>query len=122
MSGTKVFWINYQCTVSTTHTLHGLVAFSLIAIRVDGFLSNPPSINVGVPQGSVIPAVLFILVINDLFYSTCSSIYSSTDDTYLRSSFSSDLRHLAYPNIALFRGISASLLSNDLTNIMKWGQ
>ena len=45
-----------------------------IAVRVDGFLSNLHSINAGVPQGSVISPVLFILFINDLLTSTSSSI------------------------------------------------
>ena len=39
-----------------------------IAIRVDGFFSEPHSINSGVPQGSVISPVLFILFINDLIF------------------------------------------------------
>ena len=54
-----------------------------IAIRVNGFLSEPHSISCGVPQGSVISPVLFILFINDLLSSTSSSIYSFADDTYL---------------------------------------
>ena len=59
-----------------------------IAVRVDGFLSNLHSINAGVPQGSVISPVLFILFINDLLTSTSSSIHSFADDTFLSSSFS----------------------------------
>ena len=39
-----------------------------IAVRVDGFLSNLHSTNAGVPQGSVISPVLFVLFINDLFF------------------------------------------------------
>ena len=70
-----------------------------IAIRVDGYLSNSHSINSGVPQGSVISPVLFILFINDLLSSTSSSIFSFADDTYLSSSFSSNPQHLAYSNI-----------------------
>ena len=53
-----------------------------IAIRVDDYLSNPHSINSGVPQGSVIFPVLFILFINDQLSSTSSSIFSFADDTY----------------------------------------
>ena len=49
-----------------------------IAVRVDGFLSNLHSINAGVPQGSVISPVLFILFINYLLtYTFLSSSFSS---------------------------------------------
>ena len=92
-----------------------------IAIRVDGYLSNPHSINSGVPQGSVISPVLFILFINDLHSSISSSIFSFADDTYLSSSFSSNPQHLAYSNISSYHNTLASLLTNDLTNVEKWG-
>ena len=54
-----------------------------IAIRVDGYLSNPHSINSGVPQGSLISLVLVILFINDLLSSTSFSIFFFADETYL---------------------------------------
>ena len=91
-----------------------------IAISVDGYLSNPHSINSGVPQGSVVSPVLFILFINDLLSSTSSSIFSFADDTYLSSSFSSNPQHLPYSNISPYRNTSASLLTNDLKNVEKW--
>ena len=93
-----------------------------IAVRVDGFLSNLHSINAGVPQGSVISTVLFILFINDLLTSTSSSIHSFADDTFLSSSFSFNPNDHASTDIQLHRNISASLLSNDLTVIEKWGK
>ena len=93
-----------------------------IAVRVDGFLSNLHSINAGVPQGSVISPVLFILFINDLLTSTSSSIHSFADDTFLSSSFSFNPNYHASTDIQLHRNISASLLSNDLTVIEKWGK
>ena len=92
-----------------------------IAIKVDGYLSNPHSVNSGVPQGSVISPVLFILFIDDLLSSTSSSIFSFADDTYLSSCFSSNPQHLAYSNISPYRNTSASLLTNDLTNVEEWG-
>ena len=93
----------------------------LIAVKVDGFLSNLHSINAGVPQGSVISPVLFILFMNDLLTSTSSSIHSFADDTFFSSSFSSNPNDHASTDIQLHRNISASLLSSDLTVIEKWG-
>ena len=93
-----------------------------LAVRVDGFLSNMHSINAGVPQGSVISPVLFILFINDLLTSTSSSIHSFADDTFLSSSFSFHPNDHASTDIQLHRDTSASLLSNDLTVIERWGK
>ena len=93
-----------------------------IAVRVDGFLSNLHSINAGVPQGSVISLVLFILFINDLLTSTSSSIHPFADDTFLSSSFSFNPNDHASTDIQLHGNISASLLSNDLTVIEKCGK
>ena len=107
------------------HTLFTWISSFLsdrsIAIMVDGYLSKPHFINSGVPQGSVISPVQFILFINDLLSSTSSSILSFPDDSYLSSSFSSTPQHLTYSNISPYRNTSASLLTNDLTNVEKWG-
>ena len=101
--------------------MFGFLSDRSIAIRVDGYLSKPHSINSGVPQGSVISSVLFFLVINDLLFSTSSCIVSFADDTYLSSSFSSIPQHLAYSSIPPCRNTSASPLTNHLTNVEKWG-
>ena len=93
-----------------------------IAVRVDGFLSNLHLINAGVPQGSVISPVPLLLFINDLLTSTSSSIHSFADDTFLSSSFSFNPNDHAYSDIPFHRNISASLLSNDMTVIEKWGK
>ena len=89
---------------------------------MDGYLSNLHSINAGVTQGSVISPVLFIPFINDLLTSTSSSIHSFADDTFLSSSFSFNPNDHASTDIQFHRNISASLLSNDLTVIEKWGK
>ena len=93
-----------------------------IAVRVNSFLSEPHSINSGVPQGSVISPVLFILFINDLLSSTSSSIYSFADDTYLSSSFLSNPQNHFHSNVSSYCNTSASLLTNDLSTIETWGK
>ena len=93
-----------------------------IAFRVDGFLSNQHSINSGVPEGSAISPLLAILFINDLPISTSSSIHSFADDTFQSSKFSFVPNDHAPADCQLYRSISASLLSNDLTVIEKWGK
>ena len=96
-----------------------------IVVRVDGFLSNLHSINVSMlvyPRVLSSPTVLFILFINDLLTSTSSSIHSFADDTFSSSSFSFNPNDHASTDIQLHRSISASLLSNDLTVIEKWGK
>ena len=92
------------------------------AIRLDSFLSRPHSINTGVPQDSVISPALFTLFVNDLLSSTSSCIFSSADDTYLSSSFSSNPQHLAYSNISPHHSSLVSLLTNDLTNVERWNK
>ena len=91
-----------------------------IAISVNGFLSEPHSTNSGVPQGSVITPVLFILFTNDLPSSTSSSIYFFADDTYQSSSGSSNPQNLSHSNFSSYRNTSASLLTND-SIIEIWG-
>ena len=122
-SDTKVFLLNCLCSVSNPNLITRIASFlsgRTIAIRVDGYLFNRHSMNSGVPQGSVISPVLFILFINDALSSTSSSIFSFADETYLSSSFLSNPQHLAYSNISPHRYTSASLLPYDLTNIERW--
>ena len=90
-----------------------------IAIRVNGFFSEPHSINSSLLQGSVISPVLFILFINALLPSTSCSIYSCPYDTYLRSSYLSSPQDLSFSNVTSYNSTSASLLTNDLSTIQK---
>ena len=59
---------------------------------------------------------------NDLLTSTSSSIHSFADDNVLSSSFPFNPNDHTSTNIQLHRKISASLLSNYLTVIEKWGK
>ena len=48
----------------------------------NGILSNPKLCNTGVPQGSIISPLLFILFINDLYFLNLNSnVFSYADDT-----------------------------------------
>ena len=94
----------------------------LIPVRVDGFLSNLHSINAGVPQGSVISPVLFILFINDLLTCTSSSNHCFADDIFISTSLSFNPNDHVSSDIPLHKIVSAPLLSNDLTAIEKWGK
>ena len=96
--------------------------FAITAFFISLSHSNLHYINAGVPQGSVISPVLFILFLNDLLSSISSNIHSFADDTFLSSSFSFNPYNHASSNIQLYKNISASLLSNDLASIEKWDQ
>lgn len=91
-----------------------------ISVRVDGSLSNPLPISSGVPQGSVLSPVLFLLFINDLFSSTLLSAHSFADDTYLSSSFSFQSHLIASKNTPSQRAESTSALNHNLALIEEW--
>ena len=80
----------------------------------------PNTINAGVPQGSVIFPILFILFVNYLILSTPFTIHSFVDDAFLSSSFSFNTHDYTQGGIPLHRNISASLLTTDLIVIEKW--
>ena len=61
---------------------NGLIVEPLISVKFGGFLSNLHSINAGVPQGSIMSAIPFILFMKDLVFSTSSSIHSFADHTF----------------------------------------
>ena len=117
--------IHFVCNTITL-SLIGLVVSSLIGqLPLEWTVSSPIctlSMLVYPRARSVISPVLFILFINDLLTSTSSSIHSFADDTFLSSSFSFNPNDHASTDIQLHRNISASLLSNDLTVIEKWGK
>ena len=51
-----------------------------------------------------------------------SSIHSFADDTFISSSFSFHPNDHTSTNVPFHRSISASLLTNDVTVIEKWGE
>jgi hypothetical protein len=75
-------------------------------VIVDGSLSNMVNVLSGVPQGSVIGPLLFIIFINDIAQGICSSIRLFADDCIL------------YRPIASINDVA--LLQHDLLLIYKW--
>jgi len=93
-----------------------------LAVRIDGCLSKYHDINAGVPQGSVLSPILFLLFINDLFSTIPCAINSYADDTYLHTSFSFNYAKSATAaNVSDERQSSALRLSSSLDKVINWG-
>jgi len=85
-----------------------------LAVSVDGVLSSTFSTNAGVPQGSVLAPLLFLIFIDDLLNSTASSIHSYADDSTLHTASTGS------SSIAS-RHLLVSTINSDLDKILSWG-
>ena len=75
------------------------------AVRVNGAISRPTAIRSGIPQGSVLGPILFVLFINDLPDSTAAETYLFADDTKIFS--------MAHDK-------NSSVLQEDLKKLQDW--
>ena len=123
--GTRVFSLNCRCLVSITLSLIGLVVSSLIGQSPSEWTASSPICTLSM---LVYPSVLS----SPLYSSSSSSMTCSPPRLlaftpflmipFLSSSFSFYPNDHVSTDIQLHRNISASLLSNDVTVIEKWGK
>ena len=79
-------------------------------VQIDGSLSEPADVLSGVPQGTVLGPLLFLLYINDLpkYVSTGTEVRLFADDSALYRTIKSPQDHI--------------ILQNDLDSLQKWEQ
>lgn len=78
-------------------------------VFVGSTFSNEKNINAGVPQGSVLGPLLFLIYVNDIAHSMLSTVRLFADDSSLAIS-TSDINHMELT------------LNSDLTNITEWSK
>ena len=77
-------------------------------VKVNGVTSDPASVISGIPQGSVLGPILFVIYINDLPQSVDSSSLLFADDTKIYKRVSSPA--------------DALIIQNDINNLEKWSK
>ena len=92
-----------------------------IAVRLDGFLSNRFALKAGVPQGSVLAPILFLIFIINLLNVTSSPIHSYADDSTLHLPIKHSTRS-SPSNISNARSLGVTQINNDLNLILQWGE
>ena len=75
-------------------------------VRINGCLSRAHNVTSGIPQGSVLGPLLFVLYINDLPDNIDSESYLFADDTKIFQEISSEEDSI--------------ILQNDLTKLLEW--
>ena len=92
-----------------------------IQVVLDGTTSKRYDINAGVPQGSALSPVLFLIYINDLLYLTSNPIHGFADDSTLHHSYKFD-KVPKKEDVEKARRTMIDTLCSDVALIMEWGR
>ena len=106
-SGYKIFQLDLSTKM--TRWLSGFLVGRLIQVNVNNFFSNQINPKAGVPQGSVLSSLLFLIYVNDLPtpHHKQNSLSQFADDT-VQWAFSLNIY------------IAAKLLHQDLLKLVMW--
>ena len=105
---------SYGLDLDTLRLLENYLKNRKIKIKINGTFSNQSEdnyINCGVPQGSILGPLLFLLYINDLPDTLCCKTFIYADDT-----------SIYIPIDPLHPNESLNTLQNDLNKINDWSQ
>jgi hypothetical protein len=90
-----------------------------IRVLLDGLHSEYLDINAGVPQGSVLASLAFLLHLNPIFTVTANPVHSYADDSTLHKTF----HFKTHPSSSLLeaaRSDTTASLNADLTELESW--
>ena len=99
---------SYGITGNTKQWIHSFLSGRTQTVMVNNNESSPAPVTSGIPQGSVLGPLLFVIYINDLPDTVSSHIYLFADDTKL-------MRRILSEN-------DAKALQNDLTLLEAWSR
>ena len=110
----------YSFTPSFCKLISYFLSNRFTSVVVDGTTSASFSVSSGVPQGSVLSPILFLLFINDLLHATASDVHFFADDSYLHKSSSFQCQPPSNAH-SQSRLAMSSAINSDLQSISEWG-
>ena len=106
---------SYGVSGSALHIIKSFLSNRKLKVVLDGCSSKTYEINAGVPQGSILGPLLFLIFINDLPDEILSKLAIYADDTTLYSSLERS-KEIEWDRLEL-----AADLEYDLRTITEWG-
>ena len=111
---------SYGFTPPLCNLISSFLSDRFISVVVDGTTSATFGVSSGVPQGSVLSPILFLLFINDLLDCPSALIHAFADDSTLHSSTTFPSQPSTNSRIQSRTTLSDSL-NSDLVSISQWG-